>query len=331
MKICHITISHASDDTRIFKKECKSLCKVGYEIILIAPHGKNDSIDGINILNVNKWKNMIERIYFVPKEAIALANKIDAALYHFHDPELLPHMILFSKKTGKTVIWDAHENYLDSIYQHNSLKIRPLSWLVAKYFNYIELKSLRKKYFGGVITINDKMAKKYEHTKTNICTIANYADIDYYKYDGRNSLSKIPRLVSVGMQIKERGILEIAKSFKLIKKEINAEIYFSGKFNKIDLRNEVHSILTDADSSKKYWKIEGEVSHNHLINLSIPKAWAGLVLFDLSNPNNRNGLPNRLFEYWANAVPVIVSGETEVARLVEYEGGGLILKNNTPQ
>lgn len=32
--VCHMTSAHASDDTRIFYKECVSLAKAGYEVSL---------------------------------------------------------------------------------------------------------------------------------------------------------------------------------------------------------------------------------------------------------------------------------------------------------
>ena len=34
--VCHMTSAHASDDTRIFYKECVSLAKAGYEVSLVA-------------------------------------------------------------------------------------------------------------------------------------------------------------------------------------------------------------------------------------------------------------------------------------------------------
>ncbi len=38
---------------------------------------------------------------------------LDAEIYHFHDPELLPLAARLKRKSGKAVIYDKHESYLD--------------------------------------------------------------------------------------------------------------------------------------------------------------------------------------------------------------------------
>jgi glycosyltransferase involved in cell wall biosynthesis len=55
------------------------------------------------------------------------------------------------------------------------------------------------------------------------------------------------------------------------------------------------------------------------------------VLFDTSDPNNCNGLPNRFFECWSNGLPVITTAGTQVARIVLEEKGGIVIPDNSPQ
>ena len=98
-----------------------------------------------------------------------------------------------------------------------------------------------------------------------------------------------------------------------------------------ELEDDVRNILQDAESQQENWMVEGAVSFNHLINVAIPKGWAGLVLFDTSDPNNRNGLPNRFFECWANGLPVIATRGTQVAELVKEWNGGVVIENNAPK
>ena len=91
MKICHITITHETFDTRIFKKQCVSLQKCGYEVILVAPHNQDEVVEGVIIKSLFRWESFIERVWKAPKAAIEIIKEIDADLYHFHDPELFPH------------------------------------------------------------------------------------------------------------------------------------------------------------------------------------------------------------------------------------------------
>jgi len=330
MKICHITITHETFDTRIFKKQCVSLQKCGYEVILVAPHNQDEVVEGVIIKSLFRWESFIERVWKAPKAAIEIIKEIDADLYHFHDPELFPHMLQFAKRTDKKVVWDAHENYADTIFQLNSLKIKPLSWLGAKWFGYMELHGA-KKDLAGVVTITEKMAEKYKKKGIRTCVLSNYADLTKFQYDGNLNISRKPRLISSGSHFSGRAVHETAQAFQLIRNEIDAEIVFSGKFLTQELEDDVRNILQDAESQQENWMVEGAVSFNHLINVAIPKGWAGLVLFDTSDPNNRNGLPNRFFECWANGLPVIATRGTQVAELVKEWNGGVVIENNAPK
>jgi glycosyltransferase involved in cell wall biosynthesis len=320
---------HPVFDTRIFKKECVSLAKNGFSVSLIAPHNKEEIVDGVSIIPLRSRKSFLDRIYTLPKEAVALLENIKADIYHFHDPELLPFMKNFAAK-GHKVIWDAHENYQDTIKSFNSLRIQPLSTIGAKMFNRMEL-SAAKKYFAGVVTITNKMAEKYTRQGIKTCVLSNYANIGHFNYTGQDTISEKPRLISSGAHFRPRAIIEIAQSYKYIAEKIEAELFFSGKFVDKKLEEEVSNIIKEADPTGKNIVMEGALEYNDLINRAIPKAWVGTVLFDVSDPNNRNGLPNRFFECWANGVPVITTAGTEVAKIVSEKGGGIVIKNNSPQ
>ena len=330
MRVCHITTTHPVFDSRIFRKECVSLAKLGYQVFLIAAHSKEETIDGVKIIPVRKWVSFKERVWDVPREAIRVANEINADLYHFHDPELFPHMVRWAKNNGKKVIWDAHENYQDTIWRLNSLKWAPISWLGARWFNRLELKA-GKNVLSGIVTITDKMAQKYLREGINTCVLANYADLSKFNYKGNISLSEKPRLISSGSHFRGRGVIEIAKSLGYIQQEIDAELYFTGRFSDEKLLSDTKQVLKEVSPSEENWKIEGTVSFDYLVNQAIPKAWVGLVLFDISDPNNRNGLPNRFFECWANGVPVITTKGTQVAKLVDTHQGGIVIENNQPK
>ena len=108
-KVCHITTVHQIFDTRIFYKECKSLANAGYDVNLIVQHDKDEIINGIKIIALPKAKNRKERILKFRDLALQKAVELDADIYHFHDPELIP-VGLKLKKLGKKVIYDVHED-----------------------------------------------------------------------------------------------------------------------------------------------------------------------------------------------------------------------------
>lgn len=102
IKICHVTSAHSRYDVRVLHKECKSLADNGFDItLLVNDNLPNDSIDGVKIVSTQiKPKNRYDRIVKSKKEIKKLMLDIDAGIYHFHDPELLPEAT-WIKKAGE--------------------------------------------------------------------------------------------------------------------------------------------------------------------------------------------------------------------------------------
>ena len=94
MNVCHITSIHSSNDTRIFLKQCSTLITKGVEVTLIAPHDKDEVINGVTIKALKNRSSAITRILFsFPKILFfSLNNKYD--IYHAHDPELVPVLFI---------------------------------------------------------------------------------------------------------------------------------------------------------------------------------------------------------------------------------------------
>lgn len=327
-RIVHITTMHPSSDTRIFRNECISLVKAGYEVILFAPHPKEEIVEGVRIVPIFKPRTFFERIFTAPKSALEIASQMDADIYHFHDPELLFVMAALAKKPGKKVIWDAHENYADTIYSFNSLKIKLVSFVVAYFFGRFEL-YYAKNRFKGVVTVTDTMAQKYRDKGIPTATAGNFSDISNIPGAVADRSMSPLVFISSGMQFKERSVVEIAQAFNLLQNETQAILRYAGKFKTEELKQEIESQVRTEMRDKL--ELSGPYSWEELVQEQIPQAHIGFVLFDTSDPNNCNGLPNRFFECWSNGLPVITTAGTQVARIVAEEKGGIVIPNNDPR
>lgn len=108
-KICILTSVHPVFDTRIFHKQAKTLAKAGYDVTLVVQHDRAETLKGVKILPLERPANRLSRMLKTTWQVWQKAIKQRAAIYHFHDPELIPVGLLL-KLQGKKVIYDVHED-----------------------------------------------------------------------------------------------------------------------------------------------------------------------------------------------------------------------------
>lgn len=112
-----MTSAHDSDDIRILKKQCVSLAKDSSNEVFLVARGQDYEYKGVKIIGIgNQNGGRLNRMFKVAKMIYKTAADLDADVYEFHDPELLPYAKKL-KKAGKKVIFDSHENYRDQIMQ----------------------------------------------------------------------------------------------------------------------------------------------------------------------------------------------------------------------
>ena len=102
-KICHVTSAHKSTDVRIFEKECTSLAKnPDYKVYLVA-QGESYTRNNVRIIGAGEIpSSRKERMFEFSKKVVKKALKVDADVYHFHDPELLQYVGAFVKRAKRS-------------------------------------------------------------------------------------------------------------------------------------------------------------------------------------------------------------------------------------
>jgi glycosyltransferase involved in cell wall biosynthesis len=203
ISIVHITTVHPRNDTRIFHKECKSLSK-HYDVSLIVADGKgNEKVDGINIIDIGlRQSSRIKRIHIDSEKAFKKAIKINAFIYHFHDPELIK-IGLKLKKAGKKVIYDIHEDV--------SVQILLKQW-IPKLFRKLISISFKKyensacKKFDYLFVPQNKMKNEFSLINNHCELIANYPRMIGDSYPVQLNKKNI---IYVGGLTEDRGIFNM--------------------------------------------------------------------------------------------------------------------------
>lgn len=171
ISICHVTSVHPAKDVRIFHKECRSLAKE-YEVYLIAPNVKDEIAEGVHILGVSLPKGRLKRMLnldAVYKKAL----EVDAAVYHFHDPELM-RIGLRLKRKGKKVVFDSHEDVPQQLLTKEYLPSwskKPLSAIYAA----IERRCLKQ--YDALISVTPSIVERLETINPRTVMVTNYPSV----------------------------------------------------------------------------------------------------------------------------------------------------------
>ncbi|SMP13999.1 Glycosyltransferase involved in cell wall bisynthesis [Desulfurobacterium pacificum] len=316
-KICHLTSVHSRYDGRIFLKELKSLKEAGFDTYLIVADGKEDEItkEGIKILDVGIPRNRKERVLKITNEIYKKALKVNADIYHFHDPELIP-MGLKLKKWGKRVIYDVHEDVPRQILTKpylNKVSKKFLSFFFEKYEDWAVKK------FDFVITATPYIRDRLLKITLNVVDINNYPLLEEFPeispWKGRKA-----EICYIGGIAKIRGIVELIKSLE----NVDTLLHLAGSFESKSVEEEVRKL-----SAWRKVRYYGFVDRTKVQEI-LKSVMVGMVTF-LPCPNHVNSQPNKLFEYMAAGLPVVASNFPLWKEIVEENRCGICVNPLNPK
>lgn len=294
IRVCHFTSAHPSDDVRIFHKECVTLAEAGFHVTLVVANGKEEVVQGVNIVSANvppagRYSRMLKTSRSVYKKALSL----DADIYHFHDPELLPYGLKL-KKRGKKVIFDAHEDVSKQImgkFWINKYLRKIASVSFHSYENYIA------KRLDYILTATPFIRDRFLEVNKNSIDINNYPMLSELQ-DESDWKNKKNEICYIGGMTKIRGIEELVDAISLVE---GIKLNLAGDFDQESFKNEL--------MAKPAWT-EKIIAHGLVSRKETAKIMAeskiGIVTF-LPLPNHVDAQPNKMFEYMSAAIPVIGS------------------------
>ncbi|MCG8572035.1 MAG: glycosyltransferase family 4 protein, partial [Spirochaetes bacterium] len=292
-KICHITTVHPRYDIRIFHKECQSLAK-NYQVSLIVADGLGDEVkEGIHIYDIGKVRGRLKRMLRLPAKAYIKALELDAAIYHFHDPELIKAGLKL-KQRGKKVIYDVHEDVPRQIQTKNYIPfiIRPL---IAFCFEKIEDRFSKKLDF--IITATPHICDRFQKINPRCLDINNYPIIK--ELQNKIEWNKKENVVCyIGGMTPVRGILQMVNALAYVKKDV--KLLIAGKFNNQKFYHQIQQVPG--------WEkvIELGLISRQEVKALLARSKGGIIPF-LKAPNHIHAQPNKMYEYMLAGVPVLAS------------------------
>ncbi len=321
IKVCHLTSVHPRYDTRIFIKQCVSLAGAGYDVTLIVSDGKgHEEKEGVKILDVcvgrfGRIGRMTRTVVAVYKKAL----NIDANIYHFHDPELIPIGLLLKAK-GKKILYDVHEDYPRAILSRHWIPWiirKPVSWLMSG------VEWCSAKAFDAIVAATPKIAERFPAGKT--VTIQNFPLANELLSPAPIPYVERPKSFAyVGVIATGRGAIEMIRAFECLNDITCERLELAGEFSPSRLEDTLRALPRWASVS-----YHGQVSRAQMAQI-LGKVRAGLVLFH-PWPNHIEAQPNKMFEYMGAGLPVIASDFPLWRRIIDGVGCGLLVDPLNPK
>jgi glycosyltransferase involved in cell wall biosynthesis len=319
-KICHFSSVHNGLDTRIFRKECVSLSKAGYDTHLVTNASPAEVAEAAQFgVTLHPLPSMprggrMSRILMHAHHCYQMARDVDADLYHFHDPELIPYGLMLSR-AGKRVIYDVHEDLAGDIYSKDWVP-PPVRRPVASLSRAME--SYGAARFSAVVAATPFIGSIFRPRSQEVAVINNYPLADELPPSEQVDIRQREHVCYVGGLHPHRGIREMIKAMD----STDRELLLAGMFYSTSLREEVSKY---AGWSKV--KECGFVDRKSVSNI-MSKSFSGLVLF-YRVPNFIYAQPIKMFEYMSAGVPVIASNFPLWRDIIEGNRCGLCIDHNS--
>ncbi len=321
MKIAHLTTAHKTFDNRIFQKECKSLAREGYEVVLISLSDRDQEIEGVRLRAVSASSGRLKRILLSTFKVFRATLEERPNLVHIHDPELLPVGQLLVL-LGYRVVFDMHENLPKAILAKPWIRpvLRPLVSSMIKIVERLLLLRL------PVVFAEKSYAKDYAWVKRHV-NILNFPIVQrLLEIEGDRFCE--PTLGYIGGVSPERGCMVTLDALRLLN-DAGTEVQFDCVGPHYHPSNEQRMRQTIGNDLSGLVRLHGYLDSDEGLAV-ISRCHIGLAV--LKNvPNYVESFPTKMFEYMALGMPVIVSDFPLYREIVDSVQCGLCIDPDRPE
>ena len=322
---------HGLFDDRIYKKEGLTLSRNGYEVIHIA-YGAESldfiSEDNIRLIQCKKQKkgttiksklSALKQTFL--NDLFLAAKEVKADVYHLHDVELCRIAMKLKKLPwNPKVIYDAHEPYLDILFDY----WKKYSWVQNFMINtpavLAEYYILKK--VDALIATENNVANRFRKKNKNTSILYNYSYFDptvFYREE-----EKQYDLIYCGGMTETKGVCLMLKALAHTKaKGYDFKLVLVGNPH-IEPRTEIQmqQIIKEANLKDNVY-FTGELPLEQISDY-YNRSKVGLCLF----PKNRVTqliLPIKLFEYISFGLPIVGSDFGHIKEFIELTDVGVLV------
>jgi glycosyltransferase involved in cell wall biosynthesis len=302
-RIIHLAPGYRANDPRLYYLECLTLIQKGYEVDLVAHNVPGEAISSQVRLHplgdyspTLRWNPLIrlkrdQQTYF-------LAKKSGARLFHFHSLEFIPWGKRLRDISGRPVIFDCREDFIGYARQRRgvpNILRRPLADFVRR-----QLK-VAARSCDAVIVADAGTANIMRPYARRVVVLHNFPRLELFPITRLRSADCPYDIVYHGSIPRYHLEVCLAIDGCLTKRGVNVRWRFIGYMP------EKAWFIAELASRGivERFTIDGPMPYD-TVATEVQKAKIGIIpLPDL--PKFRNNVPQKLFEFMALGMPVVLS------------------------
>jgi glycosyltransferase involved in cell wall biosynthesis len=320
---CILTTAHAIDDVRVYRRMALSLINE-VEILWIGPNVhvfenelNNDSIRRILYKNGKGIFGRLLNNFHALKQFNKQKNNIHYV--YFPDPDVAFFFTLFIKAEKIRKIFDIHEVY------HKYLLNKRVKGATYLVLNSLIQKAISKAVRNVDLTlaVSETVANYYVSEKNHNLIIHNCLPLNFGKFKDNDITRKKVFTIVHGKNHPTRGTIILLDTLRILKKKgIICKVLM------INTKNEIYNEYVNKYELVSFIDLYEGLPFIEMIN-QMSQCHAGIIAY--GRDLGVDSLPNRIFEYMALGLPVIVPEfSKEMFKIVEREKCGLVTNTEDP-
>lgn len=290
VRVAHLSTAHPPRDNRIFHKECCALSDAGLDVALIVPQTGDAIEGGVTIYGLPRRSSRWHRMILGPIDAWRALNRANPALVHFHDPELIPMVLVWKAIHRRKAVFDAHEDLAKQVEGKpylNDWTRKPVAGFARA------LVALVDRFMDGIVAATPAIARNFGNR--NVVVVRNYPWLKEFPKVG-------DRKPDPGAVVYVGGMSELRKfstMVNVVERVPGATLLLAGPMD-----SGAASIYRNlpVDAPIEYM---GRLPVSHVPQV-LRRANLGFVLF-ANSANHVESLPTKLFEYMASQIPFVAT------------------------